>query len=407
MPTRIKASAVKRRVKRRSERASHNKKTNATLRSRKQRARKTARKVMRGGGGTPYYVSYYKINTPEGKEHKVKEFFINNDAKFEPLPKLLSKPILRLNFSKNMFGTSSYTLTIEFMLDELDTLAESFKLYGLDRVHDLLIPNIINGLLTTLFEYVLSGNENIPYTQKIGTDGKYKEPDFNVNRSTIFDSDSNLATGRLAVSRETHNQQYNDKCKPFLKESIKKDGVFSQPCVIEIKFEPNGETTVVRLMSYTTIVVKDHGCGLYYYKWGKSAAYPNGIYSFTVNKKFNDKNGFSLNDKNQLYVFPSYQIYGENVGNSQRYIFSFDEKKITDQINGIKTDEIRIRDQENTRKEQEKKRKEEEERKETERRNGLTEEERKAEDDAKAKREKDYDEKARSLSQNQDRWGYD
>ena len=52
MATRIKASAVRRRIKRRSERASHKKKTNATLRSRKQRAKKTAR-VMRGGAPKP------------------------------------------------------------------------------------------------------------------------------------------------------------------------------------------------------------------------------------------------------------------------------------------------------------------------------------------------------------------
>ena len=50
MATRIKASAMRRRVKRRGERASYKKKANATtLRSRKQRGRKTARKVMRGG----------------------------------------------------------------------------------------------------------------------------------------------------------------------------------------------------------------------------------------------------------------------------------------------------------------------------------------------------------------------
>lgn len=49
MVTRMKVSAVKRRVKRRSERKSrHNKKANL-VRSRKQRGRNTARKVMRGG----------------------------------------------------------------------------------------------------------------------------------------------------------------------------------------------------------------------------------------------------------------------------------------------------------------------------------------------------------------------
>ena len=54
MATRIKASAMRRRVKRRGERASYKKKANATtLRSRKQRGRKTARKVMRGGIFSP------------------------------------------------------------------------------------------------------------------------------------------------------------------------------------------------------------------------------------------------------------------------------------------------------------------------------------------------------------------
>jgi hypothetical protein len=60
MATRIKASAMRRRVKRRGERASYKKKANATmLRSRKQRGRKTARvarKVMRGGVGEPIQI---------------------------------------------------------------------------------------------------------------------------------------------------------------------------------------------------------------------------------------------------------------------------------------------------------------------------------------------------------------
>lgn len=49
MATRIKSSAMRRRVKRRGERASYKKNAIKTLRSRKQRGRNTARKVMRGG----------------------------------------------------------------------------------------------------------------------------------------------------------------------------------------------------------------------------------------------------------------------------------------------------------------------------------------------------------------------
>jgi hypothetical protein len=52
MATRIKASAMRRRVKRRGERTSYKKKVNKTLRSRKQRGRNTVRKVMKGGAET-------------------------------------------------------------------------------------------------------------------------------------------------------------------------------------------------------------------------------------------------------------------------------------------------------------------------------------------------------------------
>ena len=58
MATRIKASAMRRRVKRRGERTSYKKKVNKTLRSRKQRGRNTVRKVMKGGAVTiPIFIS--------------------------------------------------------------------------------------------------------------------------------------------------------------------------------------------------------------------------------------------------------------------------------------------------------------------------------------------------------------
>ena len=375
MATRIKASAsasasaVRRRIKRRSERASHKKKTNATLRSRKQRARKTAR-VMRGGGGKEYHYCIYMIEQPvEKKLDAYRDKFIDRPGVFQ----ISESPILRLNFSKN---GDSYTLTLEFMLDNLQSL---------------LIPNIINGLLTTLFEYDLSGNTNVPPIDR------WYGFDFNEIFEKIFKSQglkySDLATKDLANLREEHNQEYNTKCNPLFKKSIKKGSVFSQPCVIKIQFEPkvnpNGEKiTCVRLMSYTTIVSKGHDRGLYYYGWGERAD-SKGLAVVCVNKEFKPQNGFSLNEKDKFYVFPSYQIYNNTTDNSD-FIFNFDKDKITKQIDGIRTELKQEREKKQQEKqleeeEKEKKRleKEEEERKEAERRAGLTQEERDAEDEAK------------------------
>jgi hypothetical protein len=349
---------------------------------------------MRGGGGKEYHYCIYMIEQPvEKKLDAYRDKFIDRPGVFQ----ISESPILRLNFSKN---GDSYTLTLEFMLDNLQSL---------------LIPNIINGLLTTLFEYDLSGNTNVPPIDR------WYGFDFNEIFEKIFKSQglkySDLATKDLANLREEHNQEYNTKCNPLFKKSIKKGSVFSQPCVIKIQFEPkviqkgenpNGEKiTCVRLMSYTTIVSKGHGhdCRLYYYGWGERAD-SKGLAVVCVNKEFKPQNGFSLNEKDKFYVFPSYQIYNNTTDNSD-FIFNFDKDKITKQIDGIRTElkQEREKKQQEKQLEEEKKErkrleKEEEERIETERRAGLTQEERDAEDN---KRKAEYEQKIRDEAEYQDR----
>ena len=369
MATRIKASAstsaVRRRIKRRSERASHkkNKNKNTTLRSRKQRARKTAR-VMRGGGGTPYYYSMYKIVNPNFREaFKKGEQGVFERSKF---------PILRLKFSKNTFS-DSHTLTLEFDLDKLGSLS---------------IQDIINGLLTTLFECDLSGNWNIP--PLIARNGQYTS-NFDVNK--ILYSNTNFATKKYAEMIEERNEKFNKNCRPIFKKSIKKDGVFSQPCVIEIRFESkvssDGEKiTFVRFMSYTTLQEAGAGCGYKYYGWDKYARYPNGIVTLQVDKEFKPQNGFSLNEKDEFYVFPSYEINGNL---TPQFIYRFDKDNITKQIDGIREELISPPSPPSIRRtafddefDKREKRRLEEQRKEEERRAGLTPEQRDAEDRAAA-----------------------
>jgi hypothetical protein len=300
-------------------------------------------------------------------------------------------PILKLKFSKNMLS-DSHTLTLEFDLDNLGGLS---------------IQDIINGLLTTLFEYDLSGNRNIPLSMVRNT---HYTSYFDVNH--VLHSDTAFATKAKAEYIEKLNEAFNRECSSLFtkKKSIKKDGVFSQPCVIEIRFEPavsryRENVTIVRFMSYTTLGKAGVGCGYKYFGWDKYASYPNGVGLLQVDEEFKPQNGFSLNEKDEFYVFPSYKIYGER---TPRYIFRFDKDNITKQINSIRTeltnppsppptirtafdDEFEKADQ------LREKQRLEEQIKEKERRAGLTQEQRDAEDRAAAEERKrvqwqiDYD----------------
>jgi hypothetical protein len=285
-------------------------------------------------------------------------------------------PILRLKFSKNTFS-DSHTLTLEFDLNNLGGLS---------------IQDIINGLLTTLFEYDLSGNRNIP---PIMVRNKNFTSGFDVNH--ILDSHTEFATKEYAEKIEKWNEAFNIACSSIFKKSIKKDGLFSQPCVIEIRFEskvsPQDEKiTLLRFMSYTTLQKAGTSCGYQYFGWDKYASYPNGIETLRVDEEFKPQNGFSLNEKDEFYVFPSYKINGDD---TPQFIYRFDKDNITKQIDSIRKELISPQspppiertafdDEFNKADQLRKKRRLEEQRKEEERRAGLTPEQRDAEDRAAA-----------------------
>ena len=128
MATRIKASAMRRRVKRRGERASYKKKANATmLRSRKQRGRKTARKVMRGGFFSPpppvkIYVCYKGEQVPiiDLEDETIRNKNITQRQVAESISKIDPDSIIGILFRRTVYDW-------KFCVFEYDPVKQSEK----------------------------------------------------------------------------------------------------------------------------------------------------------------------------------------------------------------------------------------------------------------------------------------
>jgi len=307
MATRIKASAVRRRIKRRSERASHKKNKNATLRSRKQRARKTARvmrKVMRGGlFGVPFTIKY-EATDPDDK---------STDKQYIPTSR--DWKCLTLNFSKNMFSNSDcYTLKLTFDFNAM-LILDTNSNRGYKYLH---IPLIINGLFNRIFGY--------EYGVDVRDNGYISVKDaLNSIKFNQYEIDD-LASPGGADALNTHDS-----------DELKSGNKFTKDCVIELEFCPFGENTKVQLKNYTTIVKKVFG--VKYSDWSTKTPTDQVI---TVYKKFDEvvKNINELiKDKNKnLYLLlpsvlysihstePTY-MYTSSMSNIDEQFYSFDKAK--------------------------------------------------------------------------------
>jgi hypothetical protein len=305
MATRIKASAVRRRIKRRSERASHKKKANATLRSRKQRARKTARvmrKVMRGGlFGEKFTIIY------EAADYGI-------DHKF--LPKSRNWKCLTLNFSKNLVQKREcYTLKLTFDLNDMLILPEK-DIH--ERYKYLRVPLIINGLFNRIFgyEYDVTVQDNGYISVKDAQDSIQ----FNTYKIT-----ADLASPQNVDGLNGDNLKINKK--------------FTTDCVIELEFCPSQDNkTTVELKEYTTFEEKVFA--VKYWAWSTAKPKDKVI---TVNKKFDDvvaNISELIKDKNKnLYLLlpsvlysihstePTY-MYTSSMSNIDEQFYWFDKMKL-------------------------------------------------------------------------------
>ena len=379
MATRIKASAVRRRVKRRSERASHKKNTNATLRSRKQRARKTAkvaRKVMRGGGAVT--LIYKNTNgEPDEKVGGPWTFF-------------------KLEFDKNKFS-NCYTLKLTFDLNNMNlnvikyitnrdrvTGKESTRSPTITRFS---IPSIIDSIFYSIFDYDYNVTTNFnAITIATNPDSKWfdygKDDDENYIRNKLF----NLATN--AINGHWENVKSEKKFG-----QIMEDGRFKNNCVVELEFCPSDSNTTVQLKKYTDIKKGWRG----YWEWETITPKEKFI---TVKQKLDVQRIEELKKSTEFYLFLPSMHWDDNQFIKQFYWF--DEKKLDKHIQVIiDTSERQYEEkkrQEEKEKAEEKAAAEAKASAEKERRDKMTPEEREAEDKGKAEA------KAKAAAEAHERW---
>lgn len=373
MATRIKASAMRRRVKRRGERASYKKKANATtLRSRKQRGRKTARKVMRGGKNI-LDKSVQLIYEPRPQHSNTFEF---------------PKNFLRLQFSSNLFG-KCYTLKLVFDLNSMLLYRHTFnkveyynklrRTYEYYRKPDLYIwcsiPSIIDGLFHHMFDsdYTV----RVPQLNKIKITETDTDPRFDFGNDESLEKYANIRTNLTNIAKDGMTFDVNCMSK----------GKFTEHCVVELEFCPSDENTTVQLKKYTNITEGEQG------SWGWSTMSPKNK-TITVNKRL-DVTKLSTIEQFELFL-PHLSLKNEPLsedditqrGYLNTQFYWFDTAKLSAHKQFIETENKKRKqefDDENKRvKDEEEAEKLQKEQKEIERRAGLTPEQRAAEDQKRA-----------------------